>query len=442
MSVLGTLALLIAGALALHHAPSAPQEIFNGAMVTDGFGAYAKALIAFAAAAALVLGADHFARLQDHRFEFPVLILLAVLGMFIMASANDLITLYVGLELQGLCAYVLAAWRRDDARSSEAGLKYFILGALASGLLLYGASFVYGSAGAIRFEEIAAAARAGEAGLGLVFGLVLMLCGLAFKVSAAPFHMWTPDVYEGAPTPVTAFFAAAPKAAALALTARVLFDPFTGLEDQWRQVLAVLAGLSMLVGAFAGLVQTNMKRLLAYSSIANMGFVLMGLSAGAAQGGPAMLVYLSMYLPASIGVFALLQSLQRKGEHIERIEDFAGLGQRHLAHAALLTVLVFSLAGVPPLAGFFGKYAVFAAALDAGLWPLAIVGALAAAVAAGYYLKVLAAVWFAPGDQDVRPAGTASTVTALVGAVFSFPLLLLALGVIERAARSAVATSF
>jgi NADH-quinone oxidoreductase subunit N len=453
LSGLAALTMVAAGVLALLHSPDTSQTVFNGAMQVDAFSAYAKALIAFAAAATLLLGADHFARIQDRRFEFPILTVLAVLGMFVMVSANDLITLYVGLELQSLSAYVLAAWRRDDARSSEAGLKYFVLGALSSGLLLYGCSFVYGFAGSVSFDAIAAAIVGGEAGVGMIFGLVLVLSGLAFKMSAAPFHMWTPDVYEGAPTPVTALFAAAPKAAAVVLMARVLYEPFAGLQEQWQQVIAVLAGASMLVGAFAGLVQTNLKRLLAYSSIMNMGFVLMGLaagvshgpghSAGATSGPESALVYLALYLPASIGVFALMLTLRNKGEALERVDDLSGLGQRHVGYALLMTVLIFSLIGIPPLAGFFGKLAVFRATLDAGLWPLAVIGAIAAVVGAGYYLRVLARIWFAPVQVAAfQPVGAVGSLTAVVAAALSFPILVVLLSLLEQGAKVAIATSF
>ena len=302
ISLLGIAALVAAGIAAIAGGSGAPVSVFQGAMVIDGVGVFAKALIAFSAAATLALGADHFIRTKEQRFEFPIMVTLAVLGMFVMASAQDLISLYVGVELQSLAAYVLAAWRRDDANSSEAGLKYFVLSAIASGLLLFGASFVYGFTGSIHFDAIAAAVGEGAGGVGLTFGLVLMLCALAFKMSAAPFHMWTPDVYEGAPTPVTAFFAAAPKVAAVALMARVLYGPFAGLEDQWRQVIAALAAISMAWGAIGALLQTNLKRLMAYSSIGNMGFVLMGLASGVEQGPSSALIYLALY--PGLGKFA------------------------------------------------------------------------------------------------------------------------------------------
>jgi NADH-quinone oxidoreductase subunit N len=438
LSALGVAALIAAGGIAIAYSPVAPVEILQGAMVIDGVGVFAKALIAFSAAATLTLGADHFVRTNDQRFEFPVLVTLAVLGMFVMVSAQDLITLYVGVELQSLSAYVLAAWRRDDAHSSEAGLKYFVLSAISSGLLLFGSSFVYGFTGSIRFDAIAAAVGEGAGGIGLIFGLVLMLCALGFKMSAAPFHMWTPDVYEGAPTPVTAFFAAAPKVAAVALMARVLYEPFAGAEAQWQQVVAALAAISMVWGSLAALLQTNLKRLMAYSSIGNMGFALMGLASGAGQGPSSALLYLALYLPATIGIFALILAMRRDGQPAETVADLAGLAQKRPWMAALFTMLLFSIAGIPPFAGFLGKLVVFIAAIDAGLVWLAIVGALAAVVAAAYYLRLLASIWFsAPAEQLQSPSGTIM-VTATFAAALTFPILVLLLGVLEQWTQAAV----
>jgi NADH-quinone oxidoreductase subunit N len=417
-------------------------EILQGAMVIDGVGVFAKALIAFAAAATLALGADYFGRTGERRFEFPLVVTLAVLGMFVMVSAQDLISLYVGVELQSLSAYVLAAWRRDDAHSSEAGLKYFVLSAISSGLLLFGSSFVYGFTGSVRFDAIAAAIGEGAGGVGLVFGLVMMLCALGFKMSAAPFHMWTPDVYEGAPTPVTAFFAAAPKVAAVALMARVLYEPFAGLEDQWRQVVAALSAISMVWGSIGALLQTNLKRLMAYSSIANMGFVLMGLASGVDQGPVSSLIYLALYLPATIGIFALILSMRRDGAPAETIDDLAGLAQKRPWIAALFTMLLFSIAGIPPFAGFIGKLLVFTAAVDAGMVWLAIVGGIAAVIAAAYYLRVLAAIWFSAPAAPLQSAGAVVTLTATVMAALSFPVLVLALNVLQTWAEAAVRMSF
>ncbi len=442
LSTLGVVVILAAGLLAIAWSPGASIEIFQGALVVDGVASFAKVLIALAAAATLALGADYFTTSKEQRFEFPVLIALATLGMFVMVSAQDLISLYVGVELQSLAAYVLAAWRRDDARSSEAGLKYFVLSAISSGLLLYGSSFVYGFTGSIRFDAIAAAVGEGAGGIGLIFGLVLMLCALGFKMSAAPFHMWTPDVYEGAPTPITAFFAAAPKVAAVALMARLLYDPFAGLTDQWQQVVAALAAISMVWGSTAALIQTNLKRLMAYSSVGNMGFALMGLAAGTQQGTSSALIYLSLYLPATIGMFALILAMRRESESAETVADLAGLAQKRPWMASLFTMLLFSVAGIPPFAGFMGKLAVFTATVDGHLYWLAILGGVAAVVAAAYYLRLIASIWFAkPTAQLQAPSGTIM-VTAMVSAVLSFPVLVLLLGVLQTAAENAVQMSF
>lgn len=438
LSMLAIVALVAAGGVALANSPVAPVELFQGSMVVDGVAVIAKVLIALSAAATLALGADHFIQTKERRFEFPILIVLAVLGMFVMVSAQDLISLYVGVELQSLSAYVLAAWRRDDAHSSEAGLKYFVLSAISSGLLLYGASFAYGFTGSIRFDAIAAAIGEGAGGLGLIFGLTLMLCALGFKMSAAPFHMWTPDVYEGAPTPITAFFAAAPKVAAVALMARVLYEPFAGLEDQWRQVVVALAAISMVWGSVAALMQTNLKRLMAYSSIGNMGFALMGLASGAEQGPASALVYLALYLPANIGIFALILAMRRNGQPAETVADLAGLAQRRPWMATLFTMLLFSIAGIPPFAGFIGKLLVFTAAVNAGLVWLAVLGAVAAVVAAAYYLRLLAAIWFSAPAEQLQPASSTIMVTATVAAALTFPILVLALGAIEQWTQAAV----
>ncbi len=437
LSFLGVVALVAAGALAIVHQPSSAVRIFQNEMTVDGLAVFAKALVAFSSAATLILGADHFSQTGEKRFEYPVLIALSVLGMFVMVSARDLIALYVGVELQSLAAYVLAAWRRDDARSSEAGLKYFVLSAIASGLLLYGSSFVYGFTGAISFDGIAAAIAQGP-GVGVIFGLVLMLCAIGFKMSAAPFHMWTPDVYEGAPTPVTAFFAAAPKVAAVALMARVLYEPFGAMTAQWQQVVVALSMISMLLGSFAALLQTNIKRLMAYSSIANMGFALMGLAAGRGDGASAALLYLAMYLPANIGIFALILAMRRGGQAVESIDDLSGLAQRRPWMAALFTVLLFSIAGIPPLVGFWGKLVVFRAAVESGWVSLAIVGAIAAVVAGAYYLRILSAIWFKPAGAALAPATGAVMLTASAAALLTFPILVFGLGALQHWAEAAV----
>lgn len=442
LCALGVAVLIAAGGLAIAKSPDTPIAIFQGAMVVDGVGVYAKALIAFSAAATLALGAAHFSETGEQRFEFPALIVLAVLGMFVMVSAQDLISLYVGVELQSLSAYVLAAWRRDDARSSEAGLKYFVLSAISSGLLLFGSSFVYGFTGSIRFDAIATAIGEGGGGLGVLFGLVLMLCAIGFKMSAAPFHMWTPDVYEGAPTPITAFFAAAPKVAAVALMARVLYEPFAGMQAQWQQVVMALAAISMVWGSVAALIQTNLKRLMAYSSIGNMGFALMGLAAGPEQGPASALMYLTLYLPANIGIFALIIAMRRNNQPAETVADLAGMAQKRPWMAALFTMLLFSIAGIPPFAGFIGKVLVLSAAVDAQLYWLAVLGVVAAVVAAAYYLRLLASIWFSPPAAQLHPAGATIMVTATAAAALTFPILVVLLGVVERWAEAAVQMSF
>ena len=367
---------------------------FNGAFIADGFAQFAKVLMLFAAAAILVLARDYLQRRQLLKFEFPVLVALAVLGMMMMVSAGDLMSLYMGLELQSLSLYVVAAFRRDSLKSTEAGLKYFVLGALSSGLLLYGASLVYGYTGTTNFAGIYAVAAAEEMSLGLLFGLVFLCCGMAFKISAAPFHMWTPDVYEGSPTPVTAFFASAPKVAAAALFARVMYDAFGEATESWRQIIVFVSIASMFWGSIAAIGQTDIKRLMAYSSIGHMGFALVGLAAGTQEGASALLTYLAIYVVMNIGMFAYILCMERGGRPVTQISDLAGLSKTAPGHALALTAILFSLAGVPPLAGFFGKYFVFLAAVEAGLAPLAIAGAIASVVGAFYYLRIVKMMYF------------------------------------------------
>lgn len=327
------------------------------------------------------------------RFEYPVLMALGVVGMLVMVSAGDLMTLYMGLELQSLSLYVIASLRRDSLKSTEAGLKYFVLGALSSGLLLYGASLTYGFAGTTQFAGILEAAQ-GETPLGLLFGLVFIVSGLAFKVSAAPFHMWTPDVYEGSPTPVTAFFATAPKVAAMGLFARVVHDAFGGVVGDWQQVVAVLSVASMFLGAVAAIGQTDIKRLMAYSSINHMGFALMGLAAGTAFGVQAMLVYMAIYVAMNIGTFAFILSMEKNGKPVMTISSLSNFSKVEPTKALAMLVLMFSMAGVPPLVGFFGKYYVLTAAVGAGLGWLAVLGVIASAIAAYYYLRIVYLMYF------------------------------------------------
>ncbi|NKX44358.1 NADH-quinone oxidoreductase subunit NuoN [Roseicyclus persicicus] len=367
---------------------------FGGMFVDDAFARFAKVTILLSAAAILVISHDYMQRTDLLRFEYPVLVTLATIGMMMMVSAGDLIALYMGLELQSLALYVIASLRRDSVRSTEAGLKYFILGALSSGLLLYGASLTYGYAGTTLFSGIVQTATAGEMPLGLLFGLVFVLSGLAFKVSAAPFHMWTPDVYEGSPTPITALFATAPKVAAMALFARVVYDAFGGAVGDWQQIVAFLAILSMFVGAIAAIGQTDIKRLMAYSSISHMGFALMGLAAGTEQGVQAMLIYMAIYVTMNIGTFAFILTMEKDGRHVTEISALSSFASREGTKALALLVLMFSLAGVPPLVGFFGKYAVLWAAVEAGMAWLAIAGVIASVIGAYYYLRIVYLMYF------------------------------------------------
>ena len=369
-------------------------EAFNGAFIADGFAQYTKVLMLWSAAIILVLARDFLQKRELLKFEFPILIALSVVGMMIMVSAGDLMSLYMGLELQSLSLYVVAAFRRDSLKSTEAGLKYFVLGALSSGLLLYGASMVYGYTGTTNLGRVAEVVAAEGVGLGLTFGIVFLCAGLAFKISAAPFHMWTPDVYEGSPTPVTAFFASAPKVAAAAMFARVMYDGFGDAPEAWRQIIVFISIASMFWGAIAAIGQTDIKRLMAYSSIGHMGFALVGLAAGTEQGAQALLVYLAIYVVMNIGMFAYILCMERGGRPVTQISDLAGLSKASPGHALALTALLFSLAGVPPLAGFFGKYFVFLAAVEAGLAPLAIAGAIASVIGAFYYLRIVKMMYF------------------------------------------------
>jgi NADH-quinone oxidoreductase subunit N len=432
----GSGCVLVAAAVAALLGPQGSG--FHGGFVEDGAAVYAKVVIYLISAVGILLGEPWLTRLKSARFEYPILILLAALGMGMMASAGDLISLYIGVELQSLALYVLAAFRRDDPKASEAGLKYFILGALSSGILLYGASLIYGFAGSTRFPEIAAAVSA-HAGTGVIFGLVFLICGIAFKASAAPFHMWTPDVYEGAPTPVVAFLTAAPKLAAMVLFARVLLNGFPGAVGEWRQVTMAIALISMVWGAFAGLNQKNLKRLWAYSSIANVGYALVGLSAGTQEGVQSMLVFMTLYLIDVTGFFACLTALSRDGRPMETFEDMAGLFRERPGMALCLTAFSLSALGLPPFAGFWGKFFVFKAAVDADLYWLAALGLLSSVVAAFYYLRLIKTMWFEPavGPTDASP-GEAKGV-AYAAALFSFPVVIPALAALDPLSRLAAA---
>ena len=398
--VLGLFALV--GALLIAE-PNETVLTFGGTFIVSGFTKFMKLLVLLAAAAAIVMSLTYIRREKMDRFEFPVLIALATLGMFMMVSANGLISLYMGLELQSLALYVIAAFNRDSGRATEAGLKYFVLGALASGMLLYGASLIYGFTGSVEFPAIAAVLATDGANIGTIFGIVFVLAGLAFKISAVPFHMWTPDVYEGAPTPVTAFFAGAPKVAAMALVLRVLFGAFLAMEDQWQQIVIFISIASMVLGAFAAIGQSNIKRLMAYSSISHMGFALVGVAAGTPEGIRGVLIYLVIYVVMNVGVFCCILAMQRKEGYVETIGDLSGLSRNQPMVAFLFAMLMFSLAGVPPLAGFFGKFYVFMAAIEAGLYPLAVIGVLSSVVGAYYYLRIVKIMYF---DEPAEPFET------------------------------------
>ena len=406
--------------------------------VADGFARFCKILILTSAAAVLAMSVDYLQRRNGLRFEYPILITLSVVGMMVMVSAADLLTLYMGLELQSLALYVVAAMRRDSAKSSEAGLKYFVLGSLSSGLLLYGASLIYGFAGTTNFSGIIDVVQGGSLPMGLLFGMVFVIVGLAFKVSAVPFHMWTPDVYEGSPTPVTAFFATAPKIAAMALLARLLTDAFGRVPGDWGQIIAVLALLSMFLGSIAGIGQTNIKRLMAYSSIAHMGFALMGLAAGTATGVQAMLMYMAIYAVMNVGVFAWILSLERDGQPVA---DLAGLNQfarTEPVKAMAVLILFFSLAGVPPMLGFFAKLGVLNAAVDAGMGWLAVAGVIASVIGAFYYLRIVYYMYFGSETDPVTSRMGPVSYVMLIGAAAAVLLGSISmLGVDRAAARAA-----
>jgi NADH-quinone oxidoreductase subunit N len=412
--------LLIATAALVVWLPSDKLVTFGGSFMVDGFARFLKLLALTGSAAAIAMSFDYLAREKQQRFEYSVLILLSTTGMMMLISAVDLIALYLGLELMSLALYVLAAIDRDSVRSTEAGLKYFVLGALSSGMLLYGASLIYGFTGTVSFAGIAKAAR--EPGIGLVFGLVFLFAGFCFKISAVPFHMWTPDVYEGAPTPITAFFAAAPKVAGIAMFVRTTIVAFPAVLTQWQQIVVFVAIASMALGAFAAIGQRNIKRLMAYSSIGHMGFALVGLAAGTPEGVQGVLVYMAIYLAMTLGTFACILSMRRDGQMVEDIGDLAGLGRTKPPMAFFLAMLLFSLAGVPPLAGFFAKFYVFLAAIKAGLFTLAVVGVVMSVVGAYYYLVIVKIMYFDEPARRFEPMprelGAVLAVTGLFNLLF------------------------
>ena len=395
--------LLLAAIIGLSSAPG--MNSFNGMFVDDNFARFAKIVILLSAATVLVMGQDYAAKHDMLKFEYPLLVALSVVGMMVMVSAGSLLTLYMGLELQSLALYVIAAFRRDSAKSTEAGLKYFVLGALSSGLLLYGASLVYGFAGTVEFAGIMQATQGGDLSMGLLLGLVFVISGMAFKVSAAPFHMWAPDVYEGAPTPVTAFFATAPKMAAMGLFARVVHDAFGGVIGEWQQVVAVLSVVSMFLGAVAAIGQGDIKRLMAYSSIAHMGFALMGLASGTAFGVQAMMVYMAIYVTMNIGMFAFILTMERDGRPVSDIASLHMYSKKEPLKALCVAALMFSMAGVPPLVGFFGKFYVLRAAYEANMAWLAVAGVVASVIGAFYYIRIVYFMYFGEAGEplDANP---------------------------------------
>ncbi|SNT03743.1 NADH dehydrogenase subunit N [Sphingomonas laterariae] len=436
-------ALLAVASLALLGPAGHGGAAFDGLYRADSFAAFAKLLIYIAAGTTLIVAPDFFARNGNVRGEYPVLILLSAVGMGMMVSAGDLLTLYVGLELQSLAAYVLASFMRRDTRSAEAGLKYFVLGALASGILLYGISLLYGFTGTTAFEGVAAGFADGLS-MGEMFGLVFVMAGLAFKISAVPFHMWTPDVYEGAPTPVTAFFASAPKVAAMALMTRVAVEGMGGATDAWRQIVIFAALASTILGGVAAIGQTNIKRLLAYSSINNVGFVLFGLAAGTQEGVAAVMTYLAVYVAMTVGSFiCVLQMRDTDGQPVETIASLSGLSRTRPGLAAALAIFMFSLAGIPPLLGFWAKFLVFDALVAVGLWPLAMIGIATSVIGAFYYLKIVKTMYFddpAPAYAPMESKVEGGLIA--ISALFVSPLGYLAIPALGAASMAAARALF
>jgi len=417
-------ALLLIATAALIGAPSHAGPVFDGLVTEDLFASFGKAIIFPAAAVAIVAAHGWFERGTEHASEYAVLIVFAAVGMGVMVSASSLVALYVGLELQSLASYVLASYRRTDERSAEAGLKYFVLGALASGILLYGISLLYGFTGTMSFTGIAAAFARGAPSLGLLFGLVFVLAGLAFKASAVPFHMWTPDVYEGAPTPVTAFFASAPKAAAVLLATRFCVEGLGPATDAWRQIVIFAALASIFLGAVAAYGQTNIKRLLAYSSINNVGFAMIGLAAGGAGGASSVLFYMAVYVVMTLGAFlCVLWMRDEEGRPIESIASLSGLAQTRPAFATAFAIFMFSLAGIPPLFGFWPKLVVFRAAIASGYVALAVVGIIGTVVGAYYYLKIVKIMYMdEPVERYARPREPVQGLLIIMAALAVSPL--------------------
>jgi NADH-quinone oxidoreductase subunit N len=415
VTTLAVVLLIVTGALELW-LPAGKLVTFGGSFIVDDFARFMKILALIGSGVTLLLSRSYLAE-QEKIFEYAILVMLSTVGMMVLISAADLIMLYLGLELMSLALYVVAASNRDNAKSTEAGLKYFVLGALSSGMLLYGASLIYGFTGTVNFAGIAATAKTGN--IGILFGLVFLLTGLCFKVSAVPFHMWTPDVYEGAPTPVTAFFASAPKVAALAVFTRVVLTAFPGIVPEWQQILVFVSIASMALGSFAAIGQRNIKRLMAYSSIGHMGFALVGLAAGTQEGAQGVLVYIAIYVAMTLGTFAIILAMKRNGQSVETIADFSGLPRTNPLLAFFLAMLLFSLAGIPPLAGFFAKFYVFLAAIQAGLFTLSVVGVLSSVVGAFYYLSIVKVMYFDEPAGAVDPMRSELRMVLAVAGLFN-----------------------
>ena len=413
---------------------------YEGLFISDAFAKYAKILILAGGALAAVLSLDYNDRQKISRFEFPVLLLFSTVGMMVMASSSNLMTLYMGLELQSLAIYVLAAFAREDLRSSEAGLKYFVLSALASGLLLYGISLTYGFSGSMDFAHIAQAVTDPTGvSTGLIVGIGFIITGLAFKLSAVPFHMWTPDVYEGAPTSVTAFMSTAPKVAPFVVLLRVMFGPFGHVAIEWQPIIVLVAIASMLLGSFAAIAQKSIKRLMAYSSIGHMGYALIGLAAGTESGVRGVLVYLLTYVVMSAGAFACIIAMRRRGLAVEQISDLGGLAKNDLTLASLMAIFMFSMAGIPPMAGFFGKLLVFRAAVDAGMWTLAVIGVLTSVVGCFYYLRIIKVMFFDPAEEVFDTRSSSLSFVALATGIFTLAFFVFPapfLGAAAQAAKS------
>ena len=430
---------LVAAGAAMHWVPAGNLSLFGGSFLVDDYARFLKLLTLIGSAGALLLSLDWLSLEKQQRVEYGALFVLSTLGMMLLISAGDLISLYLGLELMSLALYVVAASNRDNAKSTEAGLKYFVLGALSSGMLLYGASLIYGFTGTVNFAGLAAEIKTGS--VGLSFGLVFLLAGLCFKVSAVPFHMWTPDVYEGAPTPVTAFFASAPKVAALVVFTRVTLTAFPGILTQWQQIVVFVSIASMALGSFAAIGQRNIKRLMAYSSIGHMGFALVGLAAGTVEGAQGVLIYLAIYVAMTLGSFAIILAMKRNGQNVENISDFAGLSRTNPLLAFFFAMLLFSLAGVPPLAGFFAKWYVFVAAIKAGLFTLSVIGVLTSVVGAYYYLAIVKVMYFDEPLAKLDPVRVELRTVLAIAGLFNILFFVLP-GPLVAAATSAAKSLF